>query len=69
MIPSLTTIIWAYVVFRMLEVFALNQTRYRSRGNHVAAMVLAGIVIVIAAVGLIGVYDAGSHISSTPGLQ
>jgi hypothetical protein len=68
MVPSLATIIWAYVAFRMLEVFALNPTHYRSRGNHVAAMVLAAIVVVVTTISLVSVYEAGSRISALPEL-
>lgn len=64
MIPALATIISAYVIFRMIEVFVLSQTRYQSRTAHVVIAVFAVIVILIVGFNIVDIYFAG--VQSTP---
>jgi hypothetical protein len=59
MIPALATIISAYIVFRMLEVFAFPGTRYLNTGVRVVMCILAAIVILVVAVNLIDIFSAG----------
>lgn len=59
MIPALATIISAYIVFRMFEVFAFPGTRYLNTGVRVVMFILAGIVILVVAVNLIDIFSAG----------
>jgi hypothetical protein len=52
----------------MLEVFALSPSHYRSRGNHVAAVILASVVLTVTLVVLVNVYEPGSRLSTLPGV-
>lgn len=67
MIPALATIISAYITFRMIEVFALAQTRYRSRAAHIVIAVFAVIVILIVGFNMLNIYFTG--VQATPNLS
>lgn len=65
MIPALATIISAYIIFRMLEVFAFPATHYSNTGVRIVICILAAIVILVVAVNLIDIFFAGAQ----PGLN
>jgi hypothetical protein len=46
MIPSLATIVAAYVNFRMIEVFLSPASRYSSQRGRVAACIFATLVLI-----------------------
>jgi|GEM_PF-4634112 len=66
MIPALATIVSAYIVFRMLEVFAFAGTRYSNTAARVIMFVLAVIVILVVGVNLADIWSAG--VQAIPGL-
>ena len=59
MIPALSVIISAYIIFRMLEVFAFPATRYSNGVVLVVMFVFAAIVILVVGFELIGIFSAG----------
>lgn len=61
MIPALATIISAYVVFRMAEVFCFPRTRYLNKGAWVVMLVFAAIVILVVGFNLMSILSAGSQ--------
>lgn len=61
MIPNLALIISAYVNFRMIEIFLLPTSHYSGRGAHVAARVLAVIVILVTSVCALDILMSGTQ--------
>ena len=66
MIPALATIVSAYIVFRMLEVFAFAGTRYSNTAARVIMCVLALLVIAVVGLNLADIWSAGMQ--AIPGL-
>jgi hypothetical protein len=56
MIPALALIISAYIVFRMLEVFAFPATRYSNTGVRVVMCILAAIVILVVGFNVVDIF-------------
>lgn len=61
MIPALTLITGAYVIFRMIETLFLATSRYSGKLQHIAVCVLAGLTGVITLFGMISVLTSGSR--------
>ncbi len=66
MLPALSTIIAAYVFFRMIEVLLYAQTRYSGKAQHVIIAILAFVVMGITTLCMFAIWSAG--LQSTPGL-
>jgi len=64
MLPALSTIIAAYVFFRMIEVLFFAQTRYSGKAQHVIVAVLAFLVMGVTALCMFAIWSAG--LQSTP---
>lgn len=56
MIPALALIISAYIIFRMLEVFAFPTTHYSTTSVRVVMCILAAIVILIVGFNVVDIF-------------
>ncbi len=61
MIPNLAVMIGFYIIFRMIETFLFDTSRYRNNGSHAIAMALSGIVILVTVVLMLDIVLAGSR--------
>lgn len=61
MIPDLALMIWAYILFRMLEVFAFPESRYTTNGKRTVICIFAVLVILVASWSLLDIWITGSQ--------